>query len=330
MLRTLNGIYNHTKNFIGRSSPPDARPLLEKLCRSLRSETATALSALAVHASDPQAVRELHAAIDNLTNIGPVVCQAYDKHNRVEAKSALSIIEAEIDRTTDLLRNGVITVSSDAREIALRTLNRLFVAKQNVKQEFGIITAIDIDIDSPTNSADYTKPNSPESLKQSVLPELPSGQIMNLSSAMLFQIRQSLFPPERMLVGGARRKDRSIRIEALFDVTGEASQSGVKADPDRLGQALIAMAESGTYFGLWIHSHPGSGSGATHPSSIDTTQHADWLRDYSPDLVSAIMVRDRYVRFWGTALETGKVDLAIEGKGVEVVSVEEKVYRLSY
>ena len=79
---------------------------------------------------------------------------------------------------------------------------------------------------------------------------------------------------------------------------------------------------------MWIHSHPGGGPGMTHPSEIDVEQHADWLRDYSPDLVSAIMVRDRYIRFWGTAVECGRVAVELEGPGTELISASENVYRL--
>ena len=82
------------------------------------------------------------------------------------------------------------------------------------------------------------------------------------------------------------------------------------------------------YFALWIHSHPSTGPEFTHPSSIDIRQHADWLRDYSPDLVSAILVKDRYIRFWGTAVETGKIAVEVEGPGVAIVSQAENIYRL--
>ncbi len=151
---------------------------------------------------------------------------------------------------------------------------------------------------------------------------------MELSSAMMSALRHSLFPAERMVVGAGRRSTGTVTVDALFDVTGIASPGGVKADPSLLGQALIAMSQSGTYFALWIHSHPGSGPGATHPSNIDLRQHADWLKNYSPDLVSAIMVADRYFRLWGTALETGAISVCITGDGVVPVSAREHIYKL--
>lgn len=130
------------------------------------------------------------------------------------------------------------------------------------------------------------------------------------------------------MVGAGYRHGNNVTVNALFDVTGVAGTGGVKADPDLLGRALIAMSQSGSHFALWIHSHPGSGPEATRPSGIDIRQHADWLKNYSDDLVSAIMVKDAYFRFWGTAVESGKISISIDGDGVSGVSVQNHVYRL--
>lgn len=311
------------RSFVAGPPCPDAKPILEKLGQTLRRESDRSLEILASRSADLHPVHELHVAIDNLTNTDTAVRQAYRSKDWVSAESALSVIDAEIFRTEDLIKKGVISKSIDAGEVAMRTVNRLFVAKQNVKQEFGLVTALDLN-----GFAAESDGSEPRRLESPKVYELPSVPQMVLTAAMMYQLRLSLFPAERMIVGAACRIDGTIKVVALFDVTGEANPSGVKADPDRLGQALIAMAETGTYFGIWIHSHPGTGPGATHPSSIDLRQHSDWLKHYSPDLVSAIMVRDRYVRFWGTAVETGKIDVVIEGAGISVVSPTENVYRL--
>ncbi len=311
------------RSFVAGPPSPDAKPILQRLGQTLRRESDRSLEILTSRSADLHPVRELHIAIDNLTNIDGAVRRANFSKDLVSAESALSLIEAEILRTEDLIRKGVISTSIDAGEVTMRTVNQLFVAKQNLKQEFGLVTALDLN--GFASESDLSKSISLEPPKEYALPSVPQ---MVLTAAMMYQLRLSLFPAERMIVGAACRIDSKIKIAALFDVTGEANSSGVKADPDRLGQALIAMAETGTYFGIWIHSHPGTGPGATHPSNIDVRQHADWLKDYSPDLVSAIMVKDRYVRFWGTAVETCKVNVVIEGAGISVVSPTESIYRL--
>ncbi len=324
MLRTIIRASERAAKVI-RHTDPDAKPILKDLARSLRHESNRSLTILACRSADVYPVIELQIAIDNLTNTDAVIRRACRSKGPISAETSISLIDSEIDHTMNLIRSGVILGSIDAGEVVLRTSSLLFAAKQKIKNRFNVTTKLNISNSPPE---DLPRP----SLHRLSTPhriQSASPRTMILSSALLFQIRQSLFPAERMIVGAARRTGAEIRIEALFDVTGEASSSGVRADADRLGQALIAMAESGTYFGLWIHSHPGTGRSATHESSIDKKQYADWLRDYSQDLVSAIVVRDRYIRFWGTAVETGNVQIEIGGNGVEVVSAEELVYRLA-
>jgi hypothetical protein len=325
MLNKIKRAASIARTLIGRSSP-DAKPILKNLAKNLRRESKRSLGILGCRSADVYPVHELYAVIDNLTNTEVAVRRASRSKEWLEFEAAIGLIDTEIGRAMNLVRSGFVSTSIDAGETVLRTSNLLFTAKQHLKEEFGVIT--DLDLAIPITEKDTNRHSLPEQSKQYDLPEA-SSQKMVLSSAMLFQIGQSLFPPERMLVGATRRIGQEISVEALFDVTGAANSCEVKADPDRLGRALIAMAESDTYFGLWVHSHPGSGSASTHPSGIDTKQHADWLRDYSPNLVSAIVVRDRYIRFWGTALETGIVEIEFDGGGVEVISPEERVYRLA-
>ena len=146
---------------------------------------------------------------------------------------------------------------------------------------------------------------------------------------LIYQMYYSLFPAERMLVISGRRFDDLVILGAMFDVTGEAHASHVSSNPELLSRALIAMSNSDTYLAAWIHSHPGSGPGATLPSSIDLKQHQDWIRDYSSFLLNAIMTSDRYIRFWGSALENNKVSLMLDSVGLEKDHDNEHVYRLS-
>jgi len=193
-------------------------------------------------------------------------------------------------------------------------MNLLFAAGQEIRSEFGVRIRPSEARTPPTPELGHT--------------ETAATPVLELPSAMLFQLRQSLFPAERMIVGAGRRGDRAVRIDALFDVTGVASAGGVKADPARMSQALRAMSVSGTYLALWVHSHPGHGPDATHPSMIDIRQHAIWLKNFSEDLVSAIMVADKYVRFWGTGLDLGKISISISGDGVVPASSAEHVYKM--
>lgn len=150
-----------------------------------------------------------------------------------------------------------------------------------------------------------------------------------ISSTILYQAFHTLFPPERLLVIAGRRQGKTVVLNAAFDVTGSNSSGHVRADPTYLARALIAMDLSGTHLAAWMHSHPGSGPEATQPSVIDRGQHQDWLRDYSPDLLGAIVVADGWIRFWGAALESGQVYLQIRGSGVLQEDKNGFLYRLA-
>src|SRR5262249_29220861 len=114
---------------------------------------------------------------------------------------------------------------------------------------------------------------------------------------LLQECYNSLFPAERMLVISGRRMGDTTRLADMFDVTGDQSEGHVRADPDRLGRALIEMDQSDAFLAAWLHSHPGFGPAATHPSPIDLRQEQDWLAHY-PSLLNMIVVEDRWVRFW--------------------------------
>lgn len=151
-----------------------------------------------------------------------------------------------------------------------------------------------------------------------------------ISTDLLFKCSQSLFPAERMIVVAGRSRGHQIELGTEFDVTGQASSGHVRADPQKLSQALIAMSASGAHLAAWLHSHPGMGMSATHPSSIDLQQHADWLRDYSPRLLSGIFVRDRQIRFWGTALDDRQIQIQFVGHGISMLEGDPNVYSINF
>lgn len=153
------------------------------------------------------------------------------------------------------------------------------------------------------------------------------GEIL-IPSDLLYQCLHSLFPPERMLAVSGRPNGNQIELGAVFDITGIASAGHVRADPKKLGQALIAMSSTNTHLAAWFHSHPGNGLGSTCPSNIDLRQHQDWLQHYSACLLSGIFVQDRIVRFWGTGLMEGRFHVTIEGPGVLPLKGETNVYQI--
>ena len=293
----------------------DARGVLKAVERSLFNEWNDGLKyATGAPSLDQAQTESLHAAIENLTECHTAIRRLVAAKAPVNPQTAADIVATQLSNTKQLAGND--TARSDrAANITTKTLNLLFAARQELHSAFGVKGHLAVTI-------------GPSLVPDRVPTKRRGSRVLELPSAMMFELRQSLFPAERMIVGAGRRSDKAVRIEALFDVTGNANAGGVKADPDRLGQALIAMSQSGTYFALWIHSHPGRGPGMTHPSSIDLRQHADWLKNYSPDLVSAIMVEDRYFRFWGTSLESGAMAVSITGDGVALVSTAEHVYKL--
>ena len=78
-----------------------------------------------------------------------------------------------------------------------------------------------------------------------------------------------------------------------------------------------------------MHSHPGSGPGATHPSDIDLRQETQWRQHYSGRLISLIAVRDGYLRVWGTAIRERQVRLRWLGTGIDAVVGEPDVYKIT-
>lgn len=153
----------------------------------------------------------------------------------------------------------------------------------------------------------------------SKVPVPKSTRSIFVPADILYQAYAGLFPAERMMVTAGRKEGDRTVLSATFDVTGRSCAGHVRADPDELGRALIAMDKSETHLAAWSHSHPGHGAGATRPSPMDGRQYEDWIRDFTPLLLAAIFVEDGFVRFWGNALNDKHVDLQIIGLGVERV-----------
>jgi proteasome lid subunit RPN8/RPN11 len=145
----------------------------------------------------------------------------------------------------------------------------------------------------------------------------------------LFSAFRQLFPAERMVIMGGRPCRGTIRVTSVIDVTeARPSVAHVRADRGLLANALVDLSRSGAHLSIWMHSHPGTGTAATFPSSIDLTQEEDLLRHYSNRLVCLIAVQDGFVRVWGRAIDDGSVTLRWQGRGIASHRGEPHVYQL--
>jgi len=158
-------------------------------------------------------------------------------------------------------------------------------------------------------------------------PALAEKRRIVVADDLLHQCYNSLFPVERMLVVGGRRMGQTTQLTEIFDVTGDQNEGHVRANRDLLQQALIQMDQSDAFLAAWLHSHPGFGPTATHPSPIDLRQEQDWLQHY-PNLLNIIVVEDRWVRFWGTKLENRQLEVEFLGRGVITENQHGYAYRL--
>jgi len=139
---------------------------------------------------------------------------------------------------------------------------------------------------------------------------------------------RQLFPAERMVVFGGQSTRKGVRLTSMTDVTeAHPSMVHVNACPARFGQAVIDFERTGAHLALWMHSHPGEGTQATNPSSIDIDQERSLRQHYSDRLVSLITVKDGYLRIWGEPINKGLVHVHWLGQGVEATK-EPNVYRL--
>jgi len=303
-------------------------PILEKLSASFDKELKLRLKQINSSSENLPITEAVHLATDNLTNVKLAIGKTLRMKSLLTEEVALILLDEQAERTKKILQSEAIMRSSQAAQIGLRTLNLLFCAKQEVKQKFSVITPLVLPEISSQNGQLETE--AERKLLPSAVGEVTGTLKMVISSTLLYQLHHSLFPAERMLVAGGRKNGQTIEIDGVFDVTGKATSGYVKADATRLGRALIAMSETEKYFALWIHSHPGRGVGATHPSSTDFDQETEWLKNYSPNLVNAIMVEDGFVRFWGKAFKKKGIVVEIEGAGVRRVADAEGIYQLEF
>ena len=108
-----------------------------------------------------------------------------------------------------------------------------------------------------------------------------------------------------------------------FDIKTR-SLAGVQGDDGSVFRAMMRLRRVGLPLRAWFHSHPGSGPGATAPSSVDRSQQ----RRYEADgyrVVGGIFTRDGHVRFFSDKL---RFEIEIQGKGVSCVDSTNHVFKI--
>jgi hypothetical protein len=274
--------------------------LSKKLARTYGQETRKLSRSMETVAE----TEALHAALRCLRETKHAVDQVLRGREQPNPHTAAAFLEEQRELVQRVIQKEGLACHVRASQISIQTMNLLFLTQNEIADGLPVGR-------TPT-------------------PEKPVATQVSratITSDLVYQAHHHLFPAEKMLVASGQRGDNEVKIGAVFEVTGDHSMGHVRADPSRLGRALISMELTDTHFAMWLHSHPGCGREATRPSTTDLKQHTDWLRDYSPNLISAIMVHDRWIRFWGTALDTGKVKIEISGPGITKEG-EHGLYRL--
>lgn len=317
----LKKITTKLPDFLRRSRYRTETALLENLSSKLGSKIKGELLELSKFTEGLTTTEVLHLAIDNLTNAKSAVKNVLRQKELLNPEVAVTLLDEQIEETKKIL--PILEHSEQAMEISLETLNLLFCTKQAVKEQFAVTTSLILPVmtsrnaNFPASSEKMTGNNAPPVIPQLLIP-----------STLVYQMHHSLFPAEKMLVGAGHRVGADVMIDAVFEVTGEASSGHVWADRAKLARSLISMSETDSYFALWVHSHPGDGAEMTRPSGTDLKQENDWLKDYSATLVNAIMVKDGFIRFWGKAIENNLITVSITGTGVKKLNNNVFLYQL--
>lgn len=272
-------------------------PIVDRLAHDLGKEYRHQVWQLWRAGEAPDRLKALSATAVATCQTWRAVVSLADQGQAVQLDKAKDRLHELTDTLGPLLRKGLYANPGELEGLA-RTLHLVVAAEQELYSVSGNVSA------------------------------LKTPKIV-APSDLLFQAYHSLFPAERMLVAAGRKTgDGAITLGALWEVTGAASNGHVRADPARLGEALIGMELSGTHLAAWVHSHPGRSAVATCPSDIDLRQQQSWLRDYSPLLLGITVVADGWIRFWGPALDTRQVSVEVVGGGVTVEEQDGQVFRL--
>src|SRR5262245_14264983 len=276
-----------------------ARTVLQRLSRTLVKEHERQISTLPCLAWDSRRLETLFGPLKLTAEARAEVALALERSCEGQAGGAAGLL-AELARAVTERLRAEPWENFYARQALSRTLGQLLAAQEAMLPMMKQKSARTANVE-----------------KRRVV----------ITEDLLLECYNYLFPAERMLVVSGRRTGCTTRLTDIFDVTGDQSGGHVKANPGLLQKALIQMDQSDAFLAAWLHSHPGFGPTATHPSPIDLRQEQDWLAHY-PNLLNIIVVEDRWVRFWGTKLESGRIEVELLGRGVITENKHGNVYRL--
>lgn len=105
-----------------------------------------------------------------------------------------------------------------------------------------------------------------------------------------------------------------------LDCGGERSAVYARAKDEEIARVAYEIADSGHRIAALIHSHPGVGPDANHPSREDRRTQRNW--EAQTHLVSGIWSRDGYLRFF---TDDKPFDIQVVGASVE--QLEPGLYR---
>jgi proteasome lid subunit RPN8/RPN11 len=274
-----------------------ARAALQRLRRRLAKEKTRQITALSRFARDPTRLESLFGPLKLMAEAECEIARTLQKACEGQAVETGALLRQLSGAVTEALKEEPWD-NFHARRALNVTLEQLLAAQESM-----------LEVPEPRPTA---------AKKRRVV----------ISEELLRESYDMLFPAERMLVVAGQRIGEVTRLTDVFDVTGDQSGGHVRANPTLLARALIGMDQSNTFLAAWVHSHPGLGAEATRPSPIDLRQHRDWIQHYSPSLLSIIVVKDRWVRFWGTGLETAQIEVELTDKGLITENKHGYVYRL--
>jgi hypothetical protein len=290
--KLMSWLWNRT-----RRADRIARTALERLSQSLAKENGRQINALTRFARDPARLETLFGPLKLMVEAEAEIARTLQKGCEGQAAETIALLRQLSIAITESLK-AEPWENFHARLALSRTLEQLLAAQESLLP--------------------VMQPAPAPAKKRRIV----------ISEELLHESYKALFPAERMLVVAGRRIGETTRLTDVFDVTGDQSGGHVRANPALLGRALIEMDQSNAFLAAWQHSHPGLGPAATHPSPIDLRQHQDWIQDYSSNLLSMIMVKDRWVRFWGTGLESGRIEVELMGFGLIKENKHGYVHRL--
>lgn len=134
-----------------------------------------------------------------------------------------------------------------------------------------------------------------------------------------------LMPPEKELclsgvevTPGVFSLDQAIPIKPI-----RASTMGFQPDPESIYQALKRFGTFGYGLRAFIHSHPGTGSSSTRPSSRDLQTQRNLETRYR--CIGLITNEEGYLRPFADQLP---FKLTVYGQKVEMIDEQEQLYRI--